>query len=145
MRMKYLPETKACRAKWAQDEPQLPLPAALKAVERVYDSTPANPFCKAQDILRRNPLATFAGSITDDIYPACSFLVNCDSMQCKSSTSFIQYDASKVECAIHQRFNGNDLSISNGWIHARTQSLKTHRGIGAQKRFDDITNIWCRR
>lgn len=143
--MKCMPEREKRKTEWAHEESQLPHPAAARGIEAANFPIAANPLCKPQNIRQGNPLATCTGRITDHKKPVCSFLVNCDSMQCKSSTSFIQYDASKVECAIRQRLNRNGFSILDGWIHARAQSLKAYRSIGAQKRFDDITSDWCRR
>ena len=143
--MNNLAKREKRQTKRPHDESQLPHPAAVRGIEAANFSIAANPFCEPQNILQVNPLATCTGRITGHKKPVCSFLVNCDSMQCKSSTSFIQYDASKVECAIRQRFNRYGFSILDGWIHARAQSLKAYRGIGAQKRFDDITSDWCRR
>ena len=139
MRLAEIPERAANRA---QGEAQQPGKAAGRAVQPAGFAVAAHAFGDAEDVGRRNPVAAFHGGIADHENTARSFFVENGPVDCAPSANFVQYDASTADGGCVQGLDGNDISVEDRWIHARSKGLETGGRMLAQERFDDFAGLW---
>jgi len=122
----------------AKTIPNSPPYSASPCIQPMDPVSALDPFGHTEDISSGNPIPTLRGRIANDKISICSFLVNHEAVEYKSTVNSIQYNGTDLDIRRLQWPNPNCFAIADGWVHAGATGLKSHRRPLSQELCNDV-------
>lgn len=139
--MKRLMDMNQCPAQRAQGVAQQARPTGATGVQASDFVVVTNSHGDADHVGVRDPVAASYGGIADDPNAICSIFVNRISMDDNSAVSLAKYNASTTDGAGWSRFDGHDVAVADGGVHAGPAGADRDGRSLPEKRGDDFLDF----
>jgi hypothetical protein len=116
-------------------------PAGAAGVQRNFASVADHRFGHAEDVCGGNPVAAEQGGVGGNQPLIHSFVALNRTVRSHSAVNAVQDDAPGVQGGDGARQHADAFPVADGGIHAGSVGMEGHRGLLAQKRFDDLPGV----